>query len=872
MEIRLLIFLFIFTAGFSFGQIVDSVYSTLNKDSLSILQDSLKILQESDSLIVDDTLKAQSDLDAVIFSSASDSISFDLIDKKMFVYGNGGLKYKETTLTGGKINIDFRTSEIAAEGIVDTSDTLTAGFIDTPVLTEEGEVYEGTKLKYNFKTQQGLISAAKNAKDDSYYKGDKVKKVTKEIFFIEDGQYSTCDADPPHTHFEAQEMKVIHGDQIIAKWIFMYIAGVPVPVPLPFAVFPNHTGRRSGFIIPTYGFSGREGSSFRNFGYFFALSDYYDVTFTSDYFTRGGWAARGRARYAKRYDFTGNLESSYSNKIIGEDGDPNQIKQKDWKLSWYHNHQINPTTRLDVNLQFQSGSYFQNNSFNYNDILTRDIISNATFNKRWEESGNNLTINYNRRQELSSGNIYEELPSLSFSNPVIYPFQKSVQSSDQEWYEKIGISYNGQFRNRRNKVDGNLDIKGGFQHSFSVNSNSKIGYFNVVPRVSYTEKWYNKSTVKDNFIVEKYSDGTSTVTFVDSVVDREVRAIKFIRNFDLSVSASTKLYGMFQPNAFGVEAFRHTIEPRISYTYQPDFSDPKWGYYDSYTNASGEEVSYDKYSQQIFGGVPSGERQSISFSVGNIFEMKTIKDPNDTTSQSNKVRLLNISANTGYNFAADSLRLSDLTVSYRTQITDLLNISANTSYTFYDYEGSRKINTFLSDAGKGLFRLTNLSISASTSISGEKLKSSERKITGDEKADEDPAFQELKGEETRSIYDVYEPDFSIPWNLSLNFNYNMNKTNPSVVTERSSIGFNIGFNLTKNWKITATGSYDLEEKELAAPTITVFRDLHCWEMNFRWNPLGTYSGFRFEIKMKAPELRDIKVTKSGGLYSGFGGY
>lgn len=871
MEIRQLIFLFILSTIAVYAQVVDSISVISEQDSTIFLPDSISAGAVIDSLSADtSSTKADADIDAVIFASAVDSIAFDLSEKKMFVYGTGELKYKETNLTGGKIDINFRTSEIAAEGVVDSSDTLGSGFIETPVLTEAGEVYEGTKLKYNFKTQQGLISAAKNAKDDSYYKGKKVKKVTKEIFFIEDGQYSTCDADPPHTHFEAEEMKVIHGDQIIAKWIFMYIAGVPVPIPLPFAVFPNHTGRRSGFIIPTYGYSGREGSSFRNFGYFFALSDYYDLTFTSDYFTRGGWATRGRARYAKRYDFTGNLESSYSNKIIGEDGDPNQIKQKDWKLSWYHNHQINPTTRLDVNLQFQSGSYFQNNSFNYNDILTRDIISNATFNKRWEESGNNLTVNYNRRQELSSGNIYEELPSVSFSNPVIYPFQKSVTSTDQDWYEKIGISYNGQFRNRRNKVEGDLDVKAGFQHSVSVNSNSKIGYFSFVPRVSYTEKWYNKSTVKDNFIIEKYSDGTSNVTYVDSVVDREVRAIKFVRHFDMSVSASTKLYGMFQPNVLGVEAFRHTIEPRFSYTYQPDFSDPKWGYYDSYTNASGDEVRYDKYGQQIFGGVPSRERQSISFSLGNIFELKTIKNPNDTTSQSNKIRLLNVTANTGYNFAADSLRLSDLSVSYRTQISDILNISANTSYTFYDYDGNRKINTFLADASKGLFRLTNLSLSASTSISGEKLKSSDRKSV--ENIEDESVYQELKGEETRSIYDIYEPDFSIPWNLSLNFNYNMNKTNPSIVTERSSIGFNVGFNLTKNWKITATGSYDLEEKELAAPTITVFRDLHCWEMNFRWNPIGAYNGFRFEIKMKAPELRDIKVTKSGGLYSGFGGY
>lgn len=845
-----------------------SVNEDLAKSIISI--DSTAIEQAKE--VIPDSLKKKTfDIDAVITSTATDSIKFDLKNKHMYIFGTGELKYKETVLKGGKINVNFETNELAAEGIIDNSDSAAAnGFKETPVLSEGAENYEGTSLKYNFKTQKGFISAAKNKKEGSRYEGSAVHKVDKNTFFVKDGVYTTCKSDTPHTHFTASEMKVIQKDKIFAKWIFMHIGGVPIPIPIPFAVFPNKKGRQSGIIMPTYGSISNRGQYFRNFGYFFAVNDYMDLTLNGDYYMRGGWASRARYRYVSRYNFSGNLNAGYSKIVIGEDDDPDQSISTDWYVRLNHNQTFTPTLKFDANLSFQTGTYLSNNSTSYNDLLTQDITSNATLSKRWEESGTSLNINYSRTQNLESGDIREVLPNVTFSKSQFYPFKTSTSSRDESWYEKIGLSYSGKFKNNRNYLDSVLSIRGGIQHNISVNASPKIGHFNISPRINYVEKWYNKKT-RQTYIpllqtlpnADLYQLSLNNINATDSLVEEDVHDINMLRTFTMGVSASTKIYGMMQPKLLGVEALRHTMTPSISYSYNPNFSDNKWGYYETAKLADGTYVDYDPYSNEVFGSVGSGESQSVNFSVGNIFEIKTTKDPTDTTSESEKISLLNLDLSTGYNFAADSLELSDLRVSYRTKIGNILNFSGSSNYTFYDHDGTRKINKYLSSSNKGLLRMTNLNLSISTTLSGEKLSGEDR--TGKED-DESEEFDAFKKKEYKRLYEEEETDFSIPWNLSLSYNYNLSKPLDKGTTS-SNLGVNLGFNLATNWKFGVRGNYDFQEQEFSAPQMTVYRDLECWEMNFSWNPIGNYSGFRFEIRMKAPELRDVKVTRRGGRYA-----
>ncbi|MCX7797539.1 MAG: putative LPS assembly protein LptD [Melioribacter sp.] len=816
----------------------------------------------TDTLAVDTIESGKKfDVDDVVYASASDSIIFDITTKKMFVYGNGQLKYKDTELKSGKIEIDYNTNQLEAFGILDSLKKGKPSLIQMPVLKEGSETYEGNYLKYNFKTQKGFISLAKNEMQGTRYEGEKVKKIDKNIYFIKHGMFTTCERDTPHTYFTADEMKVIQKDKVFARWIFMHIEGVPFPIPLPFAVFPSEGGRRSGIIVPSYGKDIRRGQYFYNLGYFWAISDYIDFTVNGDYYTKGGYGLRSRIRYAKRYDFNGSLNAGYSKIKIGESNDPIAFKQdvNDWSLSWYHNHQINPSTQLNMNLQFYSSSYLKNNSVDYNDILSQNIISNATFSKVWEESGNNLVINYSRTQNLVNGDIFESLPNITFTKNISYPFRNEASEvlSKQKWYEQIGYTYTGQFLNNKTKSQGNLSLRGGIQHSLNISASPKIGYFSIAPRLNYSEKWYNKRIKKENIIVKKINSLTGEVTEKDSIVTRDINEINFVRTFDFSVTANTKLYGIFQPNIFGIEAFRHTLTPSITYVYKPDFSSDFWNYYDYYTTSKGEKIKYDKFSNEVFRGADAGQQQSLNFALGNVFEIKTSKEKSDTLKKtsSNKIQLLNLSASIGYNFAQTEFKLSDLNLTYRTQIGNLISFYGSSNYTFYDYENNTKINRFLISAKKGLLRLTNFSISVTTNLNDKIFKTDKKNSTLER------VSKIIK--EDSLVTNVFSP-----WDLSLSYNFNLSKYNPAVLSKYSSLGIGLNFSLTKNWKFTIRGSYDFELKQITTPQITIYRDLHCWEMNFIWNPVGNYKGFRFEIRMKAPELQDIKITKSRGLYSG----
>jgi lipopolysaccharide assembly outer membrane protein LptD (OstA) len=847
------------------------------KNLLSVQKPDTSLTASKDSLSVSDTTKHKKkyDVDAVVNSSASDSLIFDVKLKKMYLYGSSEIKYKDVDLKSGKIFVDFQTNELEAYGIKDTSDTAKIKLKQTPRLTEGGETYDGKSIKYNFKSQRGLISIAKNKNKDQYYEGETVNKVDKDTYFIRNGIFTTCDLDTPHTYFAASEMKVIQKDEIIAKWIFFFVGGVPFPIPIPFAVFPNERGRRSGMIIPTFGDDANRGNYFHNFGYFWATNDYMDLALTGDYYTRGGYGMRERFRYAERYNFTGNLNAGYS-KIIT--GDANQ-QETDWNLSWYHNQQINPSTRLDANLQFQSQTFFKNNSINYSDLLAQNVISNVTLNKTWDESGTNMSINYYRNQNLTTNNIDESLPNINFSKAIAYPFKgdNSDTETRQKWYEMIGYNYSGQFQNQRLTSDGNLTIHGGILHNISISASPKVGYFTIAPSFKYTEKWYNKREKQDYESVPVNDPATGQFSH-DSLelVTKDINQLNFVRSFNMSVSASSKIYGIFNPNLLGVQSIRHTLLPSVSYNYTPDFSKAGWGYYDSYTAPTGQVVRYDKFGDQIFGGAGAGENQSINFSLGNIFEMKMIKSPSDTSKEQKKFQLLNLNASVNYNFAADSIKLSDLNLDYRTQVGDFLNLQGSSSYTFYDQVRKvdnvgnvsySEVNQFLSSHGKGLFRLTNLNFTISTTLSGDKLKGNEAKTAQNEKTDE--GMQIAPKKTTTSIYDENTyPDLTIPWSLSLGYSYNLSKSDPVNSTSYSSLNASLNFSITKYWKFIIQGSYDFNRKEVSAPEITIYRDLHEWEMNFTWRPTGLYSGFHFEIRLKAPELQDVKVTKSGGILSG----
>ncbi len=832
-----------------------NLFAQQNDTMLVVPADSL-LSAINDTLVVEE-IERKSDIDTVVYATATDSLIFFVKDKKMAIYGDGKINYKNTEINSANIIVDFEKYEIEAIGVL--KDSASGELTGTPVLVEGSETYEGRKIRYNFKTGQGVLSMVDTEMEGAFYHGEKIKKVSKDTYFVEDGIYTTCDADCPHYHIYSPKMKAIQEEQLVAEWIFLHFGQVPIPIPIPFAVLPLQSGRRSGLIPPVFGSDATYGTYFGRFGYFWAISDYLDWNVTADYYTRGSFNLNSRFRYAKRYNFSGSIEGSYSDFTQGESTDPNFSEQIDGRLRWLHNQILTPTLRIDANLEFATQNYLSRNVANFNDLLRNEIISNTTLSKTWDESGNSASINYNRRQIIETNDIYEVLPNAFFRKAQSYPFRSESSGQDKNWYELFGYSYTGQFQNNRNKVDGELKIRGGIKHNINAEMSPKFGHFSFAPAIRYEEKWYNKQVEK--FSVPSYNGG-------DSVITNDVRKIDFVRTFSVGVGTSTKFYGMFSSMIPGISVIRHSVTPSLSYSYRPDFSETKWGYYGEYTAQDGSTVKYNRFEREIFGGATSGEQQNLNFSVGNNFEMKTIVDPTDTTSKENKIQLLNLTMGMSYNFAADSLNFSDLRLNYRTQISDIFDFSGSSSFTPYDYApGITRINKLLVSEGKGLLRMTNFNFTVGTSISGDRLKSEE---TGEELPPTNEMDEFGLGSAERNVYQgIYtdlDPDFNVPWDISLTYNYNLSRPTPEQETKFSNISGSLNFNLTPKWKFSVTGSYDIENDEFAAPQIRVSRDLHCWIMNFTWNPIGTYTGFRVEIRVKAPQLKDLMLTKQDQFY------
>jgi hypothetical protein len=825
-------------------------------------------LQQPDTGAVraDTTLKSTSGIDSSVAYTSSDSIVFTYSSKIMKMFGKCDVKYKTMALNSERIDVAWNDNMLDSYGVLDSAkaahpDSIKQRYIGLPVMVDGTEKYEGFKIGYNFKTQKGRITLGETAKDQGFYYGTQIKKIEPDVLFIANGSFTTCSLDHPHYYFLSPEMRVTIKDKIVARPIYLYIADVPL-FALPFGVFPSSGGRRSGIIAPAYGDDAKQGRYISHLGYYFALSEYYDLALSGDWYASGSWRARTRARYNKRYDFNGEINVEYTRRIVGEAVDPDRENQENYYGSIRHNQQFNPTTQLNVDFTFASNnSYLATN--NLSRLLQQQIYSNATFSKQWEGTNNSMSINIQRMQDLTNGTISSTLPSISFSNNQIFPFRSGKKShaaslggdeSKYSWLELFSISYSGNALHQESKTFTSDSTpftrlnKSGVNHQLGFSIAPKTGHFTVQPSFSYEERWYDKT--------QKVT-GLDTVTHLP--VFEDVKGFNALRTFTTNLQVSTKLYGMLGSPIPGLAGFRHTVTPALTYSYVPDFSKPFWGYYGRYRDSNNVEQKYDRFANGIFGGAPNGETQSVTLSIGNLFETKTA--PKDTTKKEQKFQLLNLNASLGYNFAADRHRLSDLNLSYRTSIGELLSVSGSSTYSFYMYQQNLKArgDRFLINNNRGLAQLTSFYVSLSTSLRGEKKQAQ----TTDQIADS-VRIEEKRRSLQSGYHSVYEediPDFSIPWNLSATFTFNQSQDNPDQKFRSANLGLNGGFNLTENWRFTASASYDVVSRQFAAPSINIYRDLHCWEMNFSWQPLGILAGYRLEIRVKAPQLQDIKLTK-----------
>lgn len=824
--------------------------------------DSVKAVDPGDTLIrstIDESRQAKSDIDAPVNYSAGDSLVYDFVNNKILLYNKAEVSYKDLKLDAGRIVVDQETQVLEAFGIPDT--VRSGKFVQTPLMFQGDDKYEGARLTYSFKTQQGSVSKGFSEAEVGYYFGDKIKKVTNEVLFIKNGIYTTSDdREDPEYYFLSPKMKVIPNDKVIAQSVFLYIEGVPV-FWIPFGVFPNRTGRSSGLIPPAFGDDITYGKFLSGLGYFWALNDYTDLALTGSYFTKGRIDAYARFRYAMKYNFSGSIYGGYSRIRLGESTDIGNQQSDAWGLNVNHNQEINPTTRIDASLAFVSNKNFYNVSTNsLSELLLQNVLSNFTISKNWEGKPFSLSLNYFRDQNLQTGDVSERIPLINFAVSQTFPFESKYSGTlNKKFYEYFNFSYNGSVLNTRekrnlttiNNTDStSINWRAGVRHFLNFGFAPRLDYITFRPFFNYTEIWYNK------YVTKVLNPLDSVVTTTDG------EAFKALRYFNAGVSFSTRFVGIFNTRIFNVRGIRHTITPSINYIYQPDFSDPKWGYFKTYNDINGNPVSYSIFERGIFGSAPSGESQSIALTLGNVFEMKT--RVNDSTE--NKFNLLNFDMGINYNFAADSIKFSELLTAFRTNIGSFLNISGGATFNLYKFDPTvnARINQFLVDTDGKLANITNFNISMATNFNFGFSSNDDRAVNILDTLTDKPDYKDIRNEK------IDEVSFDIPLSGGLGYNYSESKPTPFITNRFSNLTGNLAFNLTPKWRFTVAANYDLVNKKIVAPYITAYRDLNSWELNFNWYPTGLYRGFSLAIRIKAPQLRDIKITKQSndrGVYN-----
>jgi lipopolysaccharide assembly outer membrane protein LptD (OstA) len=806
---------------------------------------------------VKDTTKhaASTGVDTIVNYSAKDSIIYSLRTRYMNLYGETETQYQTIGLKAERTDVNWDNATLFAYGVSDTlkADTV----IGKPIMRDGGDEYHGDHVTYNFRTRKGKITIGRTHMEEGYYVGEQIKKVESNVLCVSDGTYTTCDDIEPHFYFKSPKMKVFVRDKVVAEPVFFYVADVPL-FALPFGVFPARGGRSSGLITPAYGEDNRYGWYLSHFGYYWAVNDYWDVATSFDLFSRGRWQNQTNIRYALRYNFGGSITTRITSSPEGEPGDPNYNKVRDYYANLSHNQQITPSSRLDINFTLMSSRYYKNFSMNLSEILQQNVLSNATYWKSWESSNRSFSVSVRRDQNLITDETNEVLPSISFSQGTIFPFRKTVKTrglsssseSDLSFIEMLGLNYNMNASNNRSKTTDvdtvktellmdSMEVVKNFKstnmktlnQNFSFSISPKLGYFTMSPSLSLSDA---RSWVETEIPIRNP---------VDSLLDYTTdRGKTFRGNLNAGVNTSTRFYGIFQPNIFGITSIRHTVTPTFGIF----------------------------YNKQIYGDNMQKYSMTGSFNIGNNFEMKYQKG--DSAKTENKIQLLNIGASTSYNFVADSMNFSPVNVSFRTDIGQYLGIAGGATYNLYMFEptalggtGARVNKFLLKERGK-FGDMTSFSLSLSTSFRGEKKqKPSEAGIPDKELQEQADASGDVAITSQRkiihSIYDREEADFSIPWNISIGYNFSQYQPSPKSYSRSSSINASLSFNLTEKWQISTSGSYDFVRKQHFIPSVSVTRDLHCWQMSFSWFPMGTLEGYRFELKIKAPQLQDIKVTK-----------
>lgn len=797
----------------------------------------------------------------IVDYKAKDSIALNIKEKTAFLYSKGDVKYQKMALQADAIDVDFNRQTMHASSTTDSAGHV----VGRPFFKQDDAEYMADTITFNYNTKKGIICGIITQEGDGYLHGHKIKKMNDSVMFLSSGQYTTCNYTHPHFAINFSKSKIISGDKLLTGPAYLTIEDVPTPLAIPFAFIPMTHGRSSGILIPSYGWMDSRGYYLRNGGYYFAINDQMDLSLLGEIYTNLSWAAEAKSNYYRRYKYKGNVDFRYGITKEGLEGDPNTYrKYSDFKFHWQHaqDAKANPHSRFSADVNLQSRNYNRNTT-NSNDYFTSTTTSSISYTA---QLGNAFNLAASMRESFNAqtGLMNLKLPSISLNSITFYPLRRKSPNGAYRWYENISMSYGLNAENNITTQDSaifsqqTLDrMQYGIQHSIPISGSIKLlKFFNWTNSIAYNERWHWSS-------IEKLYDSVSNTVSIDTI-----QGFKANRDVSFSSSLSTRIYGMFMFKRGFVKAIRHVINPSVSFSYRPDFGSDRFGYWKQYTDNTGYVHRYSIFEQSLYGGPADGKSGIVRFNVGNNLEVK-VASPRDTMGETKKITLLeNLNLAMSYDLAKDSLNWSDFVISGRTTLFKSLIL--NYSGTFCPYEidsEGRKHNKLLIETQHRLFHRSNSNYSAQLSLN---INGNTFKKEGSSKKNEGqmilpPIMQSPYNENPVLLMGNYV-DFSVPWNLSLN--YTLSYVNKYVsqlyhyqhdVVQTLSITGN--FNLTEKWKVVFSTGYDFMNRGMSYTSIDIYRDLHCWEMRFNWVPFGYYKSWNFTINIKASALKDLKYEK-----------
>lgn len=819
----------------------------------------------SDSIIV--PRKTRSSFDAIVDRFASDSIVQDLVNGKVYLYGDAVVNYEDITLKAAIIEVDFNTNTVYAIGREDS----TGKMIGNPEFTEGKQTFKAKTMTYNFDTGKGMIHQVLTEDGQGFLHGNKVKKMDDNTINILHGAYTTCNLEEnPHFAFKFKKARVMPDNKIVTGPAYMEIEGVPTPLALPFGMFPNKSGQKSGIVIPSYGESKTRGFFLENGGYYWAINDNMDLTVLGDVFSRGSWAIKPSFRYKKRYKYSGNLNLGYAVNIEGTKGAPDYNKSTDFRIRWVFNQdpKARPRGRFSADVNIVTSNYVKYNVVSTEDYLSNTFQSSIAYQTNWGGGKYNLTVNSTFSQNTKTHQVDVTLPQLTFSVSRFNPLRKA--GGKKRFYEDLAISYSMNARNQINTLDSLLfeptvfrdDMQNGAIHKIPISLPIKIlKHFTLSNSINITDRMYSQTSrlswSTDTLFVD--NDTTVGYTKVDTVL-----GFRNAIDFGFSSSLSTRVYGMLRFKKGPLRAIRHVLTPSLGISYVPDFGSESWGYYDSYIDGDGNEIEYSVFQNNYFKSIantpPGQESGSINLSFANNLEIK-VRSRKDTVTGTKKIKLIEAFTIGGsYDLAKDSLNMSYIRMSGRTTLYKNITLQYSSQWDPYavDADGKRT-NKFEYQVNRRLLRHNNTSWNLSI---GFKLGDKDLKKKKKPKDATDEQVEQIK--ENRDDY----VDWDVPWSLDLryNFQYRVNSTylyyqkeNEHKVVQTLSLRGQI--NITPKWKFTFQTGWDFTKNKVSYTSINIYRDLHCWEMRFNWVPLGARASWNFSINVKASILQDLKLNR-----------